>query len=300
MKEINKKLLDKNKQFTILKKLNLTNKKFIDIFFEGTRDDKNIDIYECKKTGCLFLSKVKTNLDYYKKKNGYFRDFQDYKNNKYKDDKRRSDFIKKNFRNKSLLDVGAGTGQFADLVFKSLKEITLVEPDNYLSKRLKKTYTVYDIVDHVDNKFDIITLYHVLEHIDNPLEFLSTIKKKLKNKGKVIIEVPHANDVLIKKYNLNSFKKHTFWSEHIFLYTEDVLKKMLLFLGFKKISISYIQRYDLENHINWMLKDKNTFFENNILNFYDNTNYKLNNQRYINYLIKNKLTDTISIIGDNG
>ena len=176
MKEINKKLLDKNKQFTILKKLNLTNKKFIDIFFEGTRDDKNIDIYECKKTGCLFLSKVKTNLDYYKKKKGYFSDFQDYKNNTYKDDKRRSDFIKKNFRNKSLLDVGAGTGQFADLVFKSLKEITLVEPDNYLSKRLKKTYPVYDIVDHVDNKFDIITLYHVLEHIDNPLEFLSFMR----------------------------------------------------------------------------------------------------------------------------
>ena len=38
---------------------------------------------------------------------------------------------------------------------------------------------------------------------------------------------------LFKKSNLSSFKNFTFWSEHIFLYTEDLINKL-----FHKIRIA--------------------------------------------------------------
>ena len=40
-------------------------------------------------------------------------------------------------------------------------------------------------------------MFHVLEHIPYQIETLKVLKSKLKNKGKIIIEVPHAEDFLI-------------------------------------------------------------------------------------------------------
>jgi len=45
--------------------------------------------------------------------------------------------------------------------------------------------------------FDCATLFHVLEHINNPISFLKAIKKHLSSDGKLIIEVPNAEDMLL-------------------------------------------------------------------------------------------------------
>lgn len=298
MKLINKKNLKKNYLFNILKKISNTNENKINKYFEGTRDNKNIDIYECTESGCLFLSKIQTNINYYMNKRGYFKNFEDYKKKTYLDDKRRYDSIKLISKNKSLLDVGAGTGQFAELIKDNVKKIDLVEPDKYLFNKLKSNFNIYQNLNEVENKYEIITLYHVLEHIQDPIKFLKLIKTNLKKKGKVIIEVPQANDALIKKYNLISFKKHTFWSEHLFLYTDILFEKLLKYCGFKKFKIIFTQRYDLNNHLQWILKDKNQFFDYPI-NFNNIKNYESLNKLYINFLKKNKITDSITVIAEN-
>ena len=43
-------------------------------------------------------------------------------------------------------------------------------------------------------KFDVITMFHVLEHLPNQVDTLKQLKKLLKPKGNIIIEIPHAND----------------------------------------------------------------------------------------------------------
>ena len=82
------------------------------------------------------------------------------------------------------------------------------------------------------------------------------IKSKLKNKGKIIIEVPHAEDFLILQNELKEFKNFTFWSEHLILHTYKSLETVLLNSGFKKIKINFFQRYNFSNHLGWFLRRK--------------------------------------------
>jgi len=63
------------------------------------------------------------------------------------------------------------------------------------------------------------------------------INTKKKN-GKIIVEVPHANDFLLELDELKEFKKFSFWSEYLILHTYLSLKKVLRQAGFKNIKVS--------------------------------------------------------------
>jgi 2-polyprenyl-3-methyl-5-hydroxy-6-metoxy-1,4-benzoquinol methylase len=127
-------------------------------------------------------------------------------------------------------------------------------------------------------------MFHVLEHIPYQVEILKEIKKKLKKNGKVIIEVPHANDFLLR---LKEFKKFTFWSEHLILHTENSLRKILEVSNFKKINIKYYQRYNFSNHLGWFINRMPGGH-----NHYKNISDSKINKDYSDYLIRKKNTDT--------
>jgi len=40
-------------------------------------------------------------------------------------------------------------------------------------------------------------MFHVLDHIPYQVDIMKILKSKLKNKGKIIVEIPHARDFLI-------------------------------------------------------------------------------------------------------
>ena len=111
-------------------------------------------------------------------------------------------------------------------------------------------------------------MFHVLEHIPYQVEILKVLKSKLKSKGKVIIEVPHAEDFLIIQDELKEFKKFTFWSEHLILHTCKSLKTVLSKSGFKNINIQFYQRFNFSNHLGWFLKRKpdGQYFYKDIVN----------------------------------
>ena len=81
--------------------------------------------------------------------------------------------------------------------------------------RNEENINVYNNIKNIPSeiKFDCIMLNHVLEHLYDPIDILKNIKKRMNEKTLLIIEVPHANDYLIKM-NCEEFKKFTFWSEH--------------------------------------------------------------------------------------
>ena len=157
-----------------------------------------------------------------------------------------------------MLDFGCGWGGFLKNI-KESKSLSGVELRKECINHIRyntKNINISDDINSFNKKFDIITMFHVLEHIPYQVETLKLIKKKLKNKGKVIIEVPHAEDFLLLQEELKEFKNFTFWSEHLILHTYRSLKTVLAKSGFKKIKIQYYQRYNFSNHLGWFLKRK--------------------------------------------
>jgi 2-polyprenyl-3-methyl-5-hydroxy-6-metoxy-1,4-benzoquinol methylase len=206
------------------------------------------------------------------------------------DDKRRFFQFKKILKNKKILDFGCGWGGFLKKITKA-KLLTGIELREECITYIKKKIKKIEITNNINNlyeKYDIITLFHVLEHIPYQVETLKRIKKQLSKNGKIIIEVPSAQDFLL---SLSEFKKFTFWSEHLILHTEKSLRTILKKSGFKKIQIKYYQRYNFSNHLGWFIKKISGGH-----NFYKDITDKKINKEYLNYLLRNKVTDTFIAI----
>ena len=264
----------KNPIFDELINLKLISKSNLITLSNKTRD-KEIKVIKDLKTKIIFLEKYITSNEYYSllKYNDDGRKFLDKSIKKrvniktssgnikipfIEDDYRRAVQFEKNLKNKDILDFGCGWGGFLRNVknYKSLSGIELRnECIDYIQKNIKKI-DISDNLNSFDKKFDIITMFHVLEHIPYQIKTLKVLKSKLKNKGKIIIEVPHAEDFLILQEELKEFKNFTFWSEHLILHTYKSLKFILLKSGFKNINILYYQRYNFSNHLGWFLKRK--------------------------------------------
>ena len=112
-----------------------------------------------------------------------------------------------------------------------------------------------------DNSIDTIFCFHCLEHIQNQREILKLMYKKLRDGGKIIIEIPHDNDFLL--HNSEEFMKFSLWSEHLILHTYQSLNLFLQDSLFKDIYIKGIQRFSLSNHLNWLSKRKPGGHKNN-------------------------------------
>ena len=155
------------------------------------------------------------------------------------------------------MDFGTGLGGILDLFKPISKSVSGIELQKEIRDHLKSLgYQMYGSILEIPNniKFDIISLFHVFEHLSTPLEVLKQLRRKLNEKGKIIIEVPHANDALLSLYDIDEFKKFTFWSEHLILHTRGSLDTYLKKAGFKNIIIKSYQRYPLSNHLYWLSK----------------------------------------------
>ncbi len=105
----------------------------------------------------------------------------------------------------SLLDIGAGTGDFLKQAKKKSWKISGVEPNESARKlakekgvNLKKRIEYYE-----EERFDVITLWHVLEHLPNLEKTISTIENLLKPGGILIVAVPNYKSFDAKHYKSN-------------------------------------------------------------------------------------------------
>ena len=236
----------KNPIYDELIKLKLISKSNLMTISDKTRD-KKIKVIKDLKTKIIFLEKFITSKYPITPKDK-------------EENFRRVNQFKKliSLKNKDILDYGCSWGGFLKNIknYKSLNGVELrKECINYIKNNIKKI-NISDNINSFDRKFDIITMFHVLEHIPYQIDTLKVLKSKLKNNGKIIIEVPHAEDFLILQEELKEFKNFTFWSEHLILHTYKSLKSILLKSGFKNINIQYYQRYNFSNHLGWFLKRK--------------------------------------------
>jgi SAM-dependent methyltransferase len=225
----------------------------IEPYYPQVRDRNDVSVLKCKKSGVIFLSSSEhMNMTHYEEKER--RDRKHAVNIGHEDRLRRKELIQNIVINRKWLDIGTGSGGILDELSPLVSKASAVEPHKVARDSLIQLgYDVYPNIESVtENDFDIITLFHVFEHFTNPIEDLKKIFKKLNNQGRVIIEVPQANDFLLSFFDHDSFKKFTFWSEHLILHTRDSLKRFLEEAGFEEIIINGCQRYPLANHLHWL------------------------------------------------
>lgn len=242
------------------------------------RDNEFLKICECKKCGLVYLSDFS-----HIKKDFYQNNGQVKSNNKVKivntasiiDTQRRFDEFALLFSNKKVLDFGCGKGDFLmKLKNEGLcSELFSLEINSEYHEVLNKNFTHYSDIDDIeDSSLDIITLFHVLEHLPDPLSILNQLYHKLKDGGKIIIEVPSSDDVLLQTYKSHSFSKFTYWSLHLFLFNTNSLAKLIKKTMFNIVYVKQYQRYSLANHLHWLSEGKPGghleyhFLENDLLN----------------------------------
>lgn len=286
-----------------LKKNSLVSNKNLEIVSNETRDS-NINVLKDKKEKIIFLSKYITGNKYYsdvknhdkrsikkkskKKINHVLTKSGNIITSYLQDDQRRKEKFEKLFKGRVILDYGCGWGNFLNKIKKTKDKYGVEVGVDFIKYLKKKGIKVEKHILNYDIKFDYITLFHVLHYLPNQIETLKTLRSKLKKNGKIIIEVPNANDFLLSSESFKSFRKFTFCKEQLILHTEKSLKTFVKQAGFKYIKVEFYQRYNINNHFGWFLFNKPG--GHSFLSKLFDTKMKKN---YTDFLIKKKITDTL-------
>jgi SAM-dependent methyltransferase len=154
----------------------------------------------------------------------------------------------------AVLEIGSSTGYFLDDLRGYVREAVGVEPSeayrDYANSRGLETRAT--LADWDGRPFDVLALYYVLEHLRDPIGYLAAFQKILNPGGRVLIEVPNVDDVLLGPYRIPKFGPFYWQRAHYQYFSHRTLAQALERAGFQATMIP-VQRYDLSNHMVWMM-----------------------------------------------
>lgn len=150
--------------------------------------------------------------------------------------KRRNNWVKKNFKKAQILDVGAGEGRFATFMSKNYK-VTSLEREN--SKIANNKVIKTDFLEWKTNKkFNAVCFWESLEHVENPQAYLSKAQALLVKGGKIFIEFPRYDCLESRIFGKNWF--HLDIPRHLIHLSNKGTKQLLEGSGFKNIEIKSV------------------------------------------------------------
>ncbi len=288
-----------NYNINLLYDLNLSDKNSLKVFNDSTRDDDNLKVLKCDKSGVIVLEYFSIPEEHYEENILYTQERNERKYNHadeeivvnmLNDNIRRFESYKELIKGSEILDFGCERGDFIKLTQKISKRSVGIELNRKNSEYLNSIgiQCVNKLSELNEDKFDLITLNHVFEHLNDPINILTELQKYLKDSGTIIIEVPHARDILLETFNLKSFKNFTFFPEHLILHTRESLEKFAMNSGLYSKSIEGFQRYPISNHFNWLLNDMPSGHE-----IFNNLNDDDFHKEYTKFLNSIDQTDTL-------
>jgi 2-polyprenyl-3-methyl-5-hydroxy-6-metoxy-1,4-benzoquinol methylase len=122
--------------------------------------------------------------------------------------------------NKTLLDIGAGGGEFVYLASVNGFNSKGIEPNEGYSDFAKKEYSAEIktmMLDDVESaSADIVTLFHVFEHMAKPQSVMSKIYSVLNDDGYLFVEVPN----ILQK---DASPQNIYFKAHLFYYSKYTL-----------------------------------------------------------------------------
>lgn len=127
----------------------------------------------------------------------------------------------------SLLDIGAGTGDFLVAAKASGWQTTGVEPNENAKKlAVSKGISFQNPIESIENEqFDVITMWHVMEHVPDVEYQIKQLKRLLKPNGTLIIAVPN-----YKSFDAQHYGK--FWAaydvpRHLWHFSRTSIEKLV-------------------------------------------------------------------------
>ncbi len=237
------------------------NTDFLDVKGQ-VRDNPDIKIRKCSSCGLVFLDDCSHIDDKFYENSGMEKTINincHFSETDKIDTEKRFNLHSKQLLDKHVLDFGCGAGSFLTrLKTENISPyLYALEPNHRFFEYLKSNFTLYSSINEIpDGSLDSITMFHVMEHLKDPLQILKALFCKLKQGGKIIIEVPNCDDALLSLYDCESFSNFTYWSCHLYLFNTITLRLLLEKTSYQIEDIKQYQRYSLANHLHWLAKGK--------------------------------------------
>ena len=249
------------------------------------------------------ISKEKLDEYYIKSNNSSGKTFFFKKNNSYKYNlnTKRLFFLKKNIKTdqrKKLLEIGASTCDFLNLLDKKEYQLFAIEPTKQKTNKDIKYFNETFEKFKTSQKYEIIACFHTLEHIFDINIFLEKISKILNENGYLFLEVPNS----LKKgfYTIEDFYPF----EHMSYFNYDNLKFFLSRYGFHSLKVDKTDKTNLRVIAKFNFQRKSIVVNKKKL--IDNKNYFIKNYRdyqlknlQITKMIKKKIYQILNIAHKN-
>ena len=224
------------------------------------RDAPGMEIVECDNCGLVTLSATDHIVPGFYENSGMHGDeptpMDAWLKETEWDDQRRFDIVKAMLPNQRLLDFGCGAGGFLQRAANLAGAITGIELETRVRDYWAGQINIVPSVEAAGGGFDLITAYHVIEHLPDPRAMLASLAGSLQPRGRMIVEVPNANDALLMLYDCDAFQRFTYWSQHLFLFNASTLEILARQAKLRVVAIQHYQRYPLSNHLHWLSQGK--------------------------------------------
>jgi SAM-dependent methyltransferase len=123
-------------------------------------------------------------------------------------------FAKQFVSDKSVVDLGCGTGYGASLIAQDASRVVGIERDanalSYCNRHYSSRNVVFKAGDaahlSAEGTFDVSIAFQVIEHLENPDRFLRDMKKITRNGGVILITTPNSR-LAPQKRSDNPFHK---------------------------------------------------------------------------------------------
>lgn len=224
------------------------------------RDDPNLDILECSNCGLVSLGSTShIHVGFYEDSGMHGAEptpMEAWLKDTEWDDQRRFDMVKAMLPNKRLLDFGCGAAGFLQRAKTLAADVTGIELEARVRDHWAGQLNIVPSVEAAGGRYDLITAFHVVEHLPDPRAMLRSLAQMLQPNGRMIVEVPSAEDALLTLYDCDAFQQFTYWSQHLFLFNAATLEMLARQVGLRVIGIQHFQRYPLSNHLHWLSQGK--------------------------------------------
>ena len=137
----------------------------------------------------------------------------------------------------TLLDIGAGTGEFLSVAKNDSWKCVGVEPNKKAKDiALKKGVAFVENTSDLDDaSIDVITMWHVLEHVPDVEKQIVELKRLLKPEGTILIAVPNFNSFDAKYYG-------AFWAaydvpRHLWHFSKTAIQSLFKKEGLQLIKV---------------------------------------------------------------
>ena len=224
------------------------------------RDAPGLKILECAHCGFVYLSSLGHIQSGFYEKSGMHgiepAPMETWLKDTEWDDQRRFDMLKTMLTNKKLLDFGCGAGGFLNKAQSLADSVAGIELEQRVREYWNGELSIHPDLGSAGGGYDLITAFHVVEHLPDPRAILKALASMLAKNSRMVIEVPSSEDVLLTLYDSDTFQRFTYWSQHLYLFNAETLRRLAEQAGLRIVSIQQYQRYPLSNHLYWLSQVK--------------------------------------------